>query len=107
MRSGPLKHLIMIQVNEQARDGYGAVIDNWVDFAPARADVRDIASSERYVSQSLNSVITKKFFIRYIEGITADMRIVHDGKTYDIDPPVDTSGKRRMLEISASEMKHG
>lgn len=107
MRAGPLKHLIMIQAKGQTRDAYGAVVDGWVDFAPARADVRDVASSERYVSQSINSVITKRFFIRYIDGITADMRIVHDGKNYDIDPPVDTAGKRRMLEIAAAEVKHG
>lgn len=107
MRSGPLRHTITIQSKGHTKNAYGEEIDEWVDFATVRADVRGIASSERYVSQSLNSVMTKKFFIRYLDGITADMRIVHDTKVYDIDPPVDTAGKRRMLEIAGTEMVRG
>lgn len=107
MRSGPLRHSITIQSKGQTKNGFGELVEAWSDFAIVRADVRDIASSERYVSQSLNSVMTKKFFIRYVDGITADMRIVHEGKVYDIDPPVDSAGKRRMLEISGTEAVRG
>src|SRR4051812_22068561 len=56
---------------------------------------------------SFGHLITEAYFnftVRYIKGITVDMRILFHGRNFDIKRIIDIDEKRRMFRIIALEL---
>lgn len=107
MRSGSLRHSIEIMQSVDAQSETGAITKIWSLFAKVRADVRDVKAENRFQSQHFNSIVTKQLIVRWIDGLKAGMRFEHAGSKYQIEPPRDITGRRKMLEIMASEVIDG
>lgn len=105
MRAGKLRHRITIERPGQTQDPVtGEMVPGWELEASVRADKRPSSAREFKQSQAGQSEITGEFQIRYRDGIDATMRIVHNGKIYNIEGVLedDRSG-REWLTLPYSE----
>ena len=78
----------------------------WASFYPVRG-------YEFMEAQKIQSKISHKCYVRYLEGIDANCMIEYAGKQYKIDSVIDVGMERKMLEIycyeyvNSEEIEHG
>jgi len=102
-RAGLLKHVIEIQQPIETQDGSGSVVNSWLVYLTVHAQLLPQAGSEAVLEGHTQAFSVVKFNIRFKKGITPKMRIVYDGRTFDILNLVDVRGVGRDLEITCKE----
>lgn len=116
IKPGLMNHQVTFQLKTQAFDSMNAPIDGtWADAFTVPAEKVSSTSREYYDALKVNSEMTALFRIRYQAGIDADLHQLifcldpdaspRNDQTFDIFPPIDPTGKRRELLISARETK--
>lgn len=77
MRSGDLRHKIIIQESVETSDGMGGATLTWQDLYPTRAAIWPIKASERLDAMKLELQVDHRIRIRHPRTfeITADMRV--------------------------------
>ena len=106
---GELRHRIVIQKPSDIQNGYGEIEintnENWTDVATVRAGIYPISGKEFFAAETVNSEITHKVKIRYIEGLTSNMRIKFDERYFKIiSPPIDFQEKNIELQLLCKEL---
>lgn len=101
MRAGKLDRRITIEQAAYSQDDFGQEQPVWTTFAERAAQRMDMKGTERFAANQVMATITATFRIRYLPGLKPTMRIVHEGKTYDITGIAEL-GRRRGLEITAT-----
>jgi SPP1 family predicted phage head-tail adaptor len=100
-----LRHRITIERITRAGDGQGGQVDTWVSVATVWASVDVVSQSERLWGQKLAYQRTHKIIMRYMSGITTDMRIVFGDRRFQIKSVVSPEERRAYLFIDAEENK--
>lgn len=105
MRAGALRHSITIQqksaTGSPAQNEFGEPEETWADFAtevPAEKDPR--SGREAFITQQRQDEHLTVWRIRYMDGVTQGMRIVHLGVIYDIKSVLDIGGRGIKLDIA-------
>ena len=79
-------------------DDYGEPIDDWQPFKTGIwASKEPLLGNEYFNALTTNTKVEVKFNMRYVEGITNEMRIRHDGKVYEILSAINVKGLNREL----------
>ena len=76
--------------------------DEIIDFSVAGLVV-PMSGREYEESQKIRAETTYKISTRYFPGITAEMRIFHNGREFEIISILDLDGRREELQIIAIE----
>ena len=105
MRSGKLKHRITIQERSKSQDATtGEEIKTWINFATPWASIEPLSVKDLIAAQGVKSEMTARMKIRYMDGITPDMRILYRDKLYNIHGVLpDAKSGREYLTIPVSE----
>jgi SPP1 family predicted phage head-tail adaptor len=98
---GKLDRRITIQslTQEQGAD-YGEPTESWDDWATVWANVYSGAGRELEAARQVTAEIDTQFQIRWIEGLTPTMRILYEGRVYDIHR-IQEVGRRERWNIYA------
>jgi SPP1 family predicted phage head-tail adaptor len=99
MRAGKFDRRIVIQEAISSPDEYGQPIQTWTTFAERLAQKLDVRAQERFEAAQEIATETTTFRIRYLAGVLPTMRVVCEGKTYDIRGIAEL-GRRRGLDIT-------
>jgi SPP1 family predicted phage head-tail adaptor len=75
MRAGRLDRRVTIERKTVTRDDYGAEIITWSTFAQVWAEVREVNSVEKVIDQLRTMSRLTMVTIRWVPGVTTDMRI--------------------------------
>lgn len=102
MKSGALRHQLIIQHVTEARDGFGQAIETWTQFAVVYGSIEPMSGRERFLAAQTQAEATYRGRIRWISGLTAKMRISFDEKIYHITYIAD-DGRRRELVLDLVE----
>lgn len=104
MRAGTLRHRVRIERPILAQDpNTGEVVPDWELVATVWASVEPLSAREFIAAQATQSEITARVVMRYRNGITPDMRLVHRGQSYNIHgvlPDPDSGLKYITLPVS-------
>lgn len=100
MKAGTLDRRIVIEYATTVRDAVGQEIETWADFASVWASRNDVRGTERFSAEQPFAARTARYRLRYVAGITEEMRIVDDGVTYDIIGIAD-NGRQGWVELTA------
>lgn len=84
MRSGRLRHKIVIETVTENRTSTGSISESWATHATVRAGVEPLMGREYQAAQAVTTANQVKFRIRYLSTVTTKMRINYDSKYYDI-----------------------
>jgi SPP1 family predicted phage head-tail adaptor len=104
MGAGKYRHQITIQRRTVTRDpSYGSEIVAWADVATVKAQFDPIRGREYFSAKQERAESTVRFRIYYRPDVVPEMRIVFNGKNYDIDDAMDVGGLRKELELITIE----
>lgn len=84
MNLGKMRYRITLQEPGINQDDYGNIIDDWRDVATVWADIVPVSGREYFGANQQNSETQYKIYIRYLDGITPKMRIMHNDVEYQI-----------------------
>jgi SPP1 family predicted phage head-tail adaptor len=98
LQIGKLDTRIVIEHYATTTGEYGEPIKAWVSFATVWANKYEGSGRELVGAKQINAEITTQFQIRFMEGLSAKMRIVVDGRYHDIASILEV-GRRDRLNI--------
>ncbi len=93
-----MNHKINFLKKSRVKDEYGELIDGWIPVIEgvwARKD--ELLGNEFFTALTTDSKVEVKFNARWIDGVTNDMRIEHEGKIYEILSSVNVRGRNTEL----------
>lgn len=100
MRTGPRRHLVVIQRRVNTPDEAGQPVISWVDYASVWAEALPLRGRELLAAQQVQSEVTTMFRIRYRADLDDTMRVLWDNVPYGIAaPPIDVEGRRIRTEL--------
>lgn len=93
------RHKIDFLQRSNGYDDYGEPIDTWTNFKTGIwASYDPLLGNEFFAAQTTENKVEAKFNMRYIEGITSEMRLRFNGQDYEIiGQPVNVKGLNREL----------
>lgn len=104
MRAGKLRQQLTIQRPVESRSSSGAPVESWATFAEVRGAVEPLSGRMLFAAQEFHSEVTTRIRLRYLEGITASMRVVLGAHIFLIlYPPIDWEFRHRELQLLCKE----
>lgn len=106
MLSPKLRHRILIERIDQARDSVGGVVETWVTYADkVPAEVVPLSGREFVAAAAVQAGVSTRITVRYDAGIREDMRVRHDGRIYNIKAILPDPSLRRHLALMAESVE--
>lgn len=104
--TGKFKHRISFQKLGTTQDELGQEIEGeWENVASAWAMIKTLQGREYFAAATAQSERTSRFVIPYQRGIDSTMRIVYDGRIFDIEqPPINDDEMNKTLTIIVREV---
>lgn len=99
--AGDLRETVTIYREVRQSDGMGGYSVVYSPIAEIAAQVRPLSSREMIVTESLNSEITHKVFMRWTADLQPDDLLGWRDSVLVIDPPIDVEARQRYFEIAA------
>ena len=108
LKAGNLRHRIALQRKQQTQNPQtGAMVTTWVTEATVPAAVEPLSAREFVAAQAVQSNVSVRITVRYRPGITSAMRLLHDGKVYNITGVLaDKDSGREYLTLPCAELPH-
>lgn len=106
MRTEELKHKITFQNLTIDTNENGFEEEVWQDYLTVWAAVTNLIGREYFAAAAVQAEKTVKFTIRYLQGITDDMRILFEDKQYNITFIDNIKYKNKYIEIKALEVEN-
>lgn len=106
MMSGKLNKWITIQypaTGSPAANEYGEPSISWEKFTDAWAAIEPLQGREFWAQKQVQSEVTARVRIRYVPGVTADMRAVYGSRIFSIESIIDPQEKHVELQLMCSE----
>jgi len=107
LQAGKLRHRIRIERPDYQQDPLtGDMVASWLEFATVWAAIEYLSAREFVASSAEQSEIVARITIRYLAGIDATMRIVHEPSAmiYDIKGVLpDLKSGKKYLTMPVSE----
>jgi len=104
MRIGNLRNYITIQTPTETTDANLEIILTWATFANVWAEITPLVGREYYASKTVNAEISGKVRIRYLAGVTSEMRIIDGTKTYQIEAVINIDNRNEELVLLVKEV---
>lgn len=95
MISSRLKYRIQIQRPVVVRSDSGEPVTNWENTGQVMADIYSVTGREFFEANQVNSEVTIKIVIRFKDGLTTDMRVIHGSNIYNVVAVLNQDNRRR------------
>jgi len=103
MGSGELRNYIKIQNKVMVENENLEKVETWQDFKQCWAEIKPLDGREYWAARQTVSEVTGKIKIRYMAGVTNEMRVVDGAKIYDIEAVIDTENRHKELVLLVKE----
>ena len=107
MRAGKLRHQVVIQSlvpGSPQQKASGEPDTTWTNLLTGvSASIEPLSGRELFAAQEHHSEIEVRIRVRYRSGLTAAMRVVHDGLYYDIAAIIDPELRHRELQLMCKQ----
>lgn len=103
MRAGNLRRRITIQQRQSGLDGDGQASETWADLLSCWADIQPLGGRELLLAKAAEASSTHRVTFRYRTGIDARMRIVYQGRIFNINNLNDIDTRHEALEAMCTE----
>lgn len=107
MRAGSLDTRISIQRRVATQDTAGEPALAWETVAERWASLERTPGREIWNSAQRAGRVPTVFRLRYLAGVTPDMRVVAQGRVFDIKSVVRPSGRAAELSLVCDEIVEG
>ena len=100
---GSLRHRIILQKPVIIKDNIGQELEEWQDVATVWASVEPLSGKEYFNAQQTNSEVSTKITIRYLSGITSQMRVTFQKHIYNILSVINFEERNIYLQLLCLE----
>jgi SPP1 family predicted phage head-tail adaptor len=104
INAGKYRHIIVIQKRNSTQNKYGESTEAWVDFIKVRAGIYPLSGREFFSADAVNSEVSHKVHLRYVPGITPDMRINFNGRFFRIISVINFQELNKELQLLCKEL---
>lgn len=106
MNPGKLRHRIVIERKVgTTKDPDGIVKETWAPFTSPWAAVIPLSGREKTYAAAISAEASIRIEIRYMQGITADMRVNYGGRILElVAPPLDIEEKHIEIHLLCKEV---
>jgi len=101
---GDLRHRITFQKLTTSVNENGFEVETWEDFKTVWAAASNLHGREYFAAAAIQAENTVKFTIRYLPDMDTTMRILFQGKQYNITSIDNIKYQNRYMEIKAMEV---
>lgn len=105
MSIGELRHRIAFLLITPVINENGFESEEMRVYKTTWAAVSNLHGKEFFAAMAVQAENTVKFTLRYIAGLDQTMKILFEGKTYNINAIDNIKYKERYIEILATEVK--
>jgi SPP1 family predicted phage head-tail adaptor len=84
-------HRVTLQTCTEALDSYGTPTLTWTTKATVWAQIEPLSARELFAARQVQATTTHQIRIRYYAGLTTKWRLLHDGRTFNIDSAINTN----------------
>ncbi|WP_374711533.1 phage head closure protein [Symbiobacterium terraclitae] len=95
---------VTLQQHVVGQDEYGQPIDTWQDVATVWAAVEPLRGREYFAAHQVQAEVTTRIRIRYRRGIRPEMRVLYDGRVFNILSVIDPEERHRELQLMCREV---
>lgn len=103
LRSGTMDHLAVVQTPTESANAIGEPILTWSTFATRWIAILPLSGNEQITALANEGNVTHRIRMRYTAGIKPKMRLVSEGRSFEIMSVVER-GRREEHELMASEV---
>lgn len=103
IKSGSLKHTIIIERSVKTSDGSGGNTTVWNTHKTLRAKITPLSGRERVYAQRLEANITHRILFRYVADVLSSDRVNFNGRYFQIRTILNLEEANRFLELSCEE----
>lgn len=104
MKTGALRHRVIIQQRGTAQDALGAPTDIWTDLTTVWAAVQPLQGQERQAAKAAQAETDVKITLRWRTGIDpASKRLKFGARLYDIESVLNIDERNIWMEIYCKE----
>ncbi|WP_025436577.1 phage head closure protein [Peptoclostridium acidaminophilum] len=107
MEIGKLSKRILIQKCIPNLNENGFESETLEDYKTVWASVSNLHGKEYFAARAVQEENTVKFTIRYLAGLDQRMKILFQGKAYNITAIDNIKYRNRYIEIKATEVESG
>ena len=110
MEVGKLDRRILVQQPTDSQDDFGGTVTTWATYVSRWAAIRYTKGNEGYQVERKNALYTLLFTDRSdtgTRGITEKMRIIYEGKLYDIRQITERTDEFRIMYITIEAEQKG
>ena len=105
MQRGRLRHRIIIQAKTETVGANGEKSPTWATWKTPWANIAPAEPSEQIIGERATETGSHQITIDYIEGLTADHRILYGSRTFNIHGIVNVDERNREMVLSCSEVR--
>lgn len=103
MQAGRLRHRVSIMTPATSADDWHEASQTFTTLAPAWAEILPLAGQEALEAQKLQSEITHKIRLRFIEGVTPACQVIFGDRTFEVKSALNWGECNKDLMIMAKE----
>jgi SPP1 family predicted phage head-tail adaptor len=101
---GEYRHIIIFQKKSGVQNSYGENTDDWTDFLKTRVGIYPISGKEVFSAETINSEVSHKVNMRYMPGITPDLRIKFGDRFFSIMSVINFQERNIELQLLCKEL---
>ena len=105
MRSGRLRHQVVLQKQQTAQNGFGEKQSAWAAVATVWAAVETINGGDKYTADQHYHQRQTRIIIRHRDDVQAGWRVIHAGQCFAIQSIDDNGGLHRELHLTGEWTK--
>jgi len=103
IRAGEMDRKAQIQTPTEAANAIGEPIQTWTPFATRWVSLLPLSGNEAMKAMATQGNVTHRVQMRYTPGLKPKMRLVVEGRTFEIMSVVER-GRREQHELMVSEV---
>jgi len=106
IRAGDLRERVTVQVASGTTNALGETTLAWSDYSAVSASVEGVSARENLTPFQLETTVTHRLRLRYLPGLSSQMRFVWRGRTLEIASLLE-HGNRTEHEAICRERRNG
>lgn len=103
VRAGDFNRRVTIQSRSTTKDSFGEAQQTWSTVITCWARIEPLSGRELVLAQAINAEVTHLVEIFYRPTVTAAMRVVYQGRVFNIVSVIDPDTAHISLELLCSE----
>ena len=104
MRAGKLRHRITIQEYTTAANDFGEMVKTWATYVTVWGLIKPLTGDEKFTADQTTPGLSHEIRIRYKSGITPDMQLRFDGRTFGIVSVINIDERNREMILMCREI---